>query len=136
MPDQKQRVGQRLFRALKEDALIDRWATEEAVWSMLEWFEEENGFCAAAIKWLKHEDVLRSIQSMTADTAWLNDVTPEQFAGLPVLQHVVRRVLHHWYTQDTFSMASFKLMQYRWLRGYFQKVCHPTSRSPYAVSLT
>lgn len=115
----KQRLGQRLFRILREDAFIDRWATEEAIWSMLDWFDDDNDFCAAAINWLKDENVWKSIQSISVDTAWISTLSTAKYERLQVLQHVARRMLRHLYDQEIPSSG----MPFRWIRGYFQKVC-------------
>ncbi|KAL9068112.1 MAG: hypothetical protein Q9157_006608 [Trypethelium eluteriae] len=113
----KQNIGQRLFRMLREDTVIDVWANTDEIMSMIDWFCDGNVFCETVVNWMKDPDVRKSILAVSTDIEWVTEVTSGKVAKEKVLQHVARCILQRWYKDDD----DWPWRVVYWLRGYFQK---------------
>ena len=117
--DNKTKLGRNLYRLLKDDVVIDTWAIPKHFYGMINWFDENDGTCAAMVALLKDADVQRSIQAVYTGTDWLYAEKPGSVPNEDILQNVARRLLQRAYNGEFDSDPFWPCF---WLRGYFLRV--------------
>jgi hypothetical protein len=120
--ENKTKLGRNLYRLLKDDVVIDTWAIPRHFGSMVDWFYEYNGTCAAMLALLKDDDVQRSIQAVYTGTEWLYADKALSLPNENILQNVARRLLQRVYDGEFRSDDSDLFWPCFWLRGYFLRV--------------
>lgn len=117
-PAVKQQLGRRLWRVLRDDAVLNAWALDERVWTMSDWFSTNNKFCEKIVLWMQDKEVQTSLQSATTEPNWLHDVSPNGASKYKALEFVGRHILRLWLNSEVDMTWS----HLDWLRLHHHKV--------------
>lgn len=122
-PDVKNQLGNRLFRVLCDETIIDSYITKKPTWDLRRWSYSHDRFCMKASDWLNDEDMRIGIFNTTSERSKLDELTTTGVSETKVLIYIARRILTPWLSSEKVSFSTFSWLYRYWKRVSTSQIC-------------